>query len=148
VTFRPFQPADTAACLALFDANCPASFAPNERDDYIIFLSNLPGPYDVCVIDDLVVGAAGLAPHGPGAVAIRWIVIAREHQGRGLGRAVMKHLIDQAAARGVARVDIATSQHSAEFFAKFGAVLLSVIEDGWGPGMHRIDMVLRLNGVS
>lgn len=148
MTFRPFQPADTAACLALFDANCPASFAPNERDEYVVFLSNLPGPYEVCVIDDAVVGAAGLAPDGPGALAIRWIVIAREHQGRGLGRAVMQQLMDLAATRGIARVDIATSQHSAPFFAKFGAVRLSVIEDGWGPGMHRIDMVLRLNGVA
>jgi GNAT superfamily N-acetyltransferase len=148
VTFRPFEPADTAACLALFDANCPASFAPNERDDYVAFLSNLPGPYDVCIIDDLVVGAAGLAPHGPVALAIRWIVIAREHQGRGLGRAVMQHLIDEAVKRGGERVDIATSQHSAPFFAKFGAVFLSATEDGWGPGMHRIDMVLRLNGVA
>ena len=144
--FRPFQPADTAACLALFDANCPASFAPNERDDYIVFLSNLPDIYDVCLIDDVVVGAAGLEPHGPGALAVRWIVIARAHQGRGLGRAVMRHLLDLAAARGIARVDIATSQHSAPFFAKFGAVPISTTEHGWGPGMHRIDMILRLTG--
>lgn len=148
MTFRPFQPADTAACLALFDANCPSSFAPNERDDYIVFLSNLPGPYDVCIIGDAVVGAAGVAPHGPSAVAIRWIVIAREHQGRGLGRAVMKRLIDHAAARGAERVDIAASQHSAPFFAKFGAVPVSTTEHGWGPGMHRIDMVLSLTGVA
>jgi len=132
--------------LALFDANCPASFAPNERDDYIVFLSNLPDIYDVCLIDDVVVGAAGLEPHGPGALAVRWIVIARAHQGRGLGRAVMRHLLDLAAARGIARVDIATSQHSAPFFAKFGAVPISTTEHGWGPGMHRIDMILRLTG--
>ncbi len=142
MTFRPFAPADTPACLALFDANCPAAFAPNERDEYIAFLTHLPGRYDVCVIDDAVVGAAGLEPHGPDALAIRWIVIAREHQGRGLGRAIMRHLFEDVERRGIARVDIAASQYSAAFFAKFGAVQISTTEHGWGPDMHRVDMVL------
>lgn len=142
MTIRPFERADVPACLRLFDANCPAAFAPNERDDYVAFLSALPGSYDVCVIDGAIAGAAGLALHGPDAVAIRWIVISPDHQGRGIGRALMQHLLDDIRRRKIARVEIATSQVSAPFFAKFGAVAVSTIDDGWGPGMHRIDMVL------
>lgn len=142
MTFRPFERADTAACLRLFDANCPAAFAPNERDDYIAFLAALPGRYDVCVIDDAIVGAAGLESHGPGVEAIRWIVIALERQGHGLGRAIMRHLLDHANGRGIGRVEIAASHVSAPFFAKFGAVTIARTEHGWGPDMHRVDMVL------
>ena len=29
--FRPYEAADRERCLALFDANCPAYFAANER---------------------------------------------------------------------------------------------------------------------
>ena len=36
--FRGYRPPDESACLALFDENCPAFFAPNERDDYLVFL--------------------------------------------------------------------------------------------------------------
>ena len=39
--FRAYQPADREACLALFDENCPAFFAPNEREDYEAFLRDL-----------------------------------------------------------------------------------------------------------
>jgi hypothetical protein len=41
-------------------------------------------------------------------------------------------------------VDIAASQKSAAFFARFGAVTLKVVDNGWGTGMHRIDMELPL----
>ncbi len=142
MTFRPFAPADTAACLRLFDANCPDAFAPNERHEYIAFLAGLPRRYDVCVSDGAIVGAAGLESQSPGVDAIRWIVIARDRHGRGLGRAIMQHLLDDVRRRGIARVEIATSQFSAPFFVKVGAAPVKTTPHGWGRGMHRIDMVL------
>lgn len=39
---------------------------------------------------------------------------------------------------------ISASQHSAPFFARFGAVQKSFLENGWGPGMHRIEMEIAL----
>ena len=39
--FRPYSSADREACLANFDANCPAFFAPDERAEAyegIVFL--------------------------------------------------------------------------------------------------------------
>jgi hypothetical protein len=41
-------------------------------------------------------------------------------------------------------LDVAASQHSAPFFARFGARELARTDDGWGPGMHRVDMELPL----
>ena len=44
----------------------------------------------------------------------------------------------------VARILLSTSQHSADFFEQFGAYETSRIENGWGVGMHRIDMEIDL----
>jgi GNAT superfamily N-acetyltransferase len=144
LTFRSYSPADAAACLRLFDANCPAAFAPNEREDYVAFLAGPPGPYDVVVVDDDIVGAAGLEQDDDG-LAVRWIVVDPRRQGHGLGRALMAHLVAEAKRRGARRLAIATSHKSAAFFARLGAVAHKTTADGWGPGMHRIDMTLTLD---
>jgi hypothetical protein len=53
-----------------------------------------------------------------------------------------------AEAAGGGRVKIAASHLSAPFFAKFGAVPLRTTDDGWGPGMHRVDMIWHVDGHS
>ena len=57
--FRSFRAPDTPACLAIFDLNCPAFFAPGERADYAAFLSGADATYEVCL--------SGVLAHGWGA---------------------------------------------------------------------------------
>lgn len=139
--FRAWCRADEAACLALFDANCPAAFAPNERAEYAAYLGAARDDYRVCELDGRVVGAFGLAGVGPDQLALHWILLDPAVQGRGLGAAMMAAVADAAGPR--TRVQIAASQHSAPFFARFGAELVRRTDDGWGPGMHRLDMLWR-----
>jgi GNAT superfamily N-acetyltransferase len=139
---RAYRPADRDACLALFDANCPAFFAENERADYAGFLASAPGQYEVCLIDGRVAGAYGLGPHESGELALRWILLSPETQGRGVGSAIMHRVIEEMRGRGVHRLHIAASQKSAPFFARFGARELATTLDGWGSGMVRVDMRL------
>ena len=142
VTFRAYQPADRAACLALFDANCPAYFAANERADYLDFLDAAAGSYELCLLDQVLAGAHGLTPHASGGLALRWILLAPDMQGRGLGARIMSRVLDMVRARQVSQLHIAASHRSAPFFAKFGAHEAARIVDGWGPAMHRVDMIL------
>ena len=107
MTFRPYQAADRDACLALFDANCPAFFAPNERGDYAAFLAD-GGDYHVALSGGRIVGAEGRVP----------------------------------------RLHIAASHRSAPFFARFGSQTVKTTPNGWGPGMDRVDMVLRLEDLN
>lgn len=139
--FRAYEPADRVACLALFDANCPAAFAPNERDEYAAFLDEGHDGYEVCVDGEAVVGAYGLVRDGAG-LALRWILIGPAAQGRGLGAGMMERVAARAREEGVERVRISASQVSAPFFARFGARERSRTVDGWGPGMHRVEMEL------
>ncbi|WP_052216280.1 GNAT family N-acetyltransferase [Sphingomonas sp. ERG5] len=155
MTIRPFAGSDRARMLAIFDANTPAFFAVNERTDFIAYLDRHAGLYAVCVRDGpegaeaegagTVVAGFAVAPGTPGRAHLNWILVDPAAQGGGIGTAMMTAARDRAAKLGAAIVDIAASQHSAPFFARHGAHILSRIEDGWGSGMHRVDMELPLD---
>lgn len=146
IRFHPYAKTHRQACLALFDANCPEFFASNEREDYAAFLKDSPAGYEVCVLDGAVVGAAGLVVNeAAGRAGINWILFDPAVQGRGLGTALMERLLGRAREVGVGGVELAASHKSAPFFARFGAVEVERIVDGWGPGMHRIEMEVCLS---
>jgi hypothetical protein len=75
ITFRPYSNADCQACTDIFDANCPESFAPNERQDYERFLEDVPEGYEVCEVDGCVLGAFGLVGDGNDAMILNWILL-------------------------------------------------------------------------
>ncbi len=140
--FRSYRSDDRAECLRLFDANCPEFFAPNERADYEGFLDAVADDYEVCTVEERVVGAFGLRPHEAGGVALRWIVVSVELQGQGIGSAMMQRVFERARAAAATHLYIGASHKSAPFFARFGARETARLPNGWGPGMHRIDMLL------
>ena len=150
-TFAPYREEHRGRCLEVFDANCPGSFAPNERAEFAVFLDEVPDGYEVCLVDGVVAGAFGLLaaprPDEPGRLRINWIMIDPDVQGRGVGRAMMERARARARGHGAhdpVAIDIAASHVSAPFFARFGASEVGRTEDGWGPGMHRVDMVMRV----
>lgn len=143
LVFRPYQPADLAACLALFDGNCPEFFAPNEHEEYVEFLAEAHASYEVCLLDGMIAAAFGVL-HDERGLSLRWILVSPAAQGQGLGRAIMARVATAVQAHGGGPLHIAASQKSAPFFARFGAMETTVTPDGWGPGMHRIDMLLRV----
>lgn len=142
--FRAYGVEDREACLSIFDENCPKYFAPNEREDYGEFLDQSPAGYELCLSDGVVVGAYGLTGEDPERRGLNWILLSPRAQGLGLGAAVMERVLGLANERGIRRIDIAASHLSRGFFEKYGAVAIDESIDGWGPGMHRIDMVLAL----
>ena len=144
VIFRSYSRSEREACLSLFDANCPEYFAPNERNDYANFLDTNPAGYELCIVNDQVVGAFGLIGNNTLRRNLKWIMLNPQSQGLGIGSAVMARVSTLAIAAKLEAVDIAASHKSAPFFAKFGAVTTGIIQDGWGPGMHRVDMALSI----
>lgn len=142
--FRPYSASDRQACLAIFEANCPEFFAPNERADYLRFLDGAPEHYEVCEERDGVSGAFGLPGDAGSPLTLTWIMLHPRAQGRGTGAAIMRRVLDIATERQSPLIHIAASHRSAAFFSRFGAVEKDRRENGWGPGMHRVDMVLPL----
>ena len=145
VTLRDYRASDIDACLAIFDANCPQFFAPNERGDYCEFLQRSPPGYMVATFDGLVVGAFGVAVEQKQRSArLNWIMIDPSSHGLGVGSIMMRRALETAVESAAADLAIAASQYSAGFFARFGAGEIRRTADGWGPGMDRVDMIIDL----
>ena len=144
VTFRSYVSTDKSVCLKLFDANCPEFFAPNERVDYAEFLDASPLSYELCLVNGEIQGAFGLSENGLQQSSLNWILLNPNFQGMGIGSSIMNRISAVAHQAGVRLVKIAASHKSAPFFAKFGAIEIAAMKNGWGPGMHRIDMELHL----
>lgn len=144
---RAFSADDRRACLAIFDANCPRYFAECEREEYVDFLDSRPGGYRVYLRDGELVGACGVTCDA-GRARLSWILIEPGQQRTGLGSRMITDAFDVARRSGAAILDVAASQHSAPFFARFGAVERKVTPDGWGPGMDRVDMEVAFSSAS
>ena len=144
VTFRPYRCDDERACLDIFDANCPAFFAPNERAEYEAYLDRVPAGYEVCEVNARICGGFGIADAGDGASVLSWILLSPEVQGMGIGSLVMNRVMQKSRQWNAKLIRIATSPKATEFFGRFGAVSQSITTDGWGPGMDRVDMELVL----
>lgn len=139
--FRSYTAGDRAACLAIFDANCPESFAPNERADYAAFLDSASDAYTIVHADGRAIGAFGVFQGAaPDECRLSWILLDPALHGRGIGRSVMSRATAAARAHGATVLRIAASHKSAPFFAAFGATVVHTTPEGWGPGMHRVDM--------
>ncbi|KAI9033432.1 acyl-CoA N-acyltransferase [Hyaloraphidium curvatum] len=138
--------AHRAPCLALFDANCPAFFAPEERPDYETFLDDpdTESSYAVLLEDGGVVAAVGVSDveGNPGCKSLDWLLVDPRRQGKGIGRTMMREAVRRAA--GAEVLEIGGSHLVEAFYAKSGAVRVGYVENGWGPGMHRVDMEIRL----
>ena len=142
--FRPFSSTDKEACLAIFDANCPSFFVPDERVDYENFLAASPSGYEVCEVAGRVVAAFGLIGDSGHEVRLNWIMLDPRSKGIGLGSTIMDRVIAQGRAAQCSLIGIAASHKSAPFFARFGAIATARTEDGWGPGMDRVDLEIVL----
>ena len=106
-----------------------------------MFLDSSHKGYQVGIIEDKVVAAFGfrIQKH-TGMGLISWIMVSPEVKGQGVGYEMMAWVRQEALQQNVSTVDIAASHLSAPFFSKFGAAKINTIPDGWGPGMHRVNM--------
>ena len=143
--FIKYTRSDYDSCLSIFNENCPNFFADCERDDYIHFLKEDSKEYLVGKQNRETVCAFGmkLDPDIKRG-RISWIMVSPSSKGIGLGTKMFSLVRETATQQNLLAIDIAASHLSASFFKKFGAETLQEISDGWGTGMHRIDMQLIL----
>ena len=152
--FKPYSQDDMAGCIELFDLNCPRFFAREERSDYSHFLQQLPvlGSTNTIYLlgwcEQRLIACFGMARVSSEICALSWIMVHPEYQRQGYGEEMMAQLFTLAGAARYRKVAISTSQHADQFFARFGAVTLRSQNDGWGPGMHRLDMEIILPSVN
>lgn len=131
------------ACMALFDGHLGGLFRPQERTGYRAFLDHLPGPYLVGVEDGEVVACGGVAfeDEAHTLASICWTIVHRDHQKRGLGRAVLEACVAQATADPHCKaIRLETVPATAGFFERLGFDAIHTEVDGYGPGEDRVEM--------
>lgn len=145
-TLRPYRPTDRAACLQIFDANTPQFFLPPERPEFEAWLND-PQEYLVIERDGLIVGCGGVwrSENRERPAGFAWGMIHPHCQRQGLGRLLTRARLERLRQLGASEVHLDTSQHTASFYAKHGFKEIKRTPDGYGPGLHRIDMIASLN---
>ena len=143
-TFRSYQSADQAACLAIFDSNTPPFFDPTERPGFESFLERQPCPYFVLEQIGQVVACGGYCTQENRDIVLAWGMVRRDLHKRGLGSILLRERLAHIRANHPGqRVVIDTSQHSQAFFERQGFRITGGQENYYGPGLHRIDMELK-----
>jgi ribosomal protein S18 acetylase RimI-like enzyme len=142
--YRPYHPADRAACLAIFDSDAERFFAPGDRDAFAAFLDAPQGFYGVlCEDDGAVVGCGGIATHDGRTAALTWGMLHAERHGHGLGRALARaRLLRLLEMPQVARVTLNTSNETVGFYEKLGFRVVKATPDGYRAGLDRYDLEL------
>jgi len=139
LTYTAYQKRHRHLCMALFEQNCPQYFAVEERADYRKFLDSAPENYWLVGQSDECVACYGLSIEGSDA-SINWIMVDPTAHRRGIGSAMIARAFSILTDHRVTHLKVATSQHAVRFFARFGLTETSRTLNGWGLGMHRIDM--------
>ena len=141
LTYTVYQRRYRHLCVALFEQNCPQYFAVEERGDYAQFLDSAPENYWLVGGANDCVACYGLTIQGSDA-SINWIMVDSTAHRRGIGSAMIARAFSIFTDHSVTHLKVATSQHAVRFFARFGLTERSRTMNGWGLGMHRIDMEL------
>ncbi len=145
VDIRAYLPSDRDACLAVFDSNMPEFFALSERAEFEKFLGS-PGAYFVMEHEDAIVGCGGYAVADDANLAsLVWGMVRRDSHRLGLGRfLLMYRLREIGKLEGVQVVRLDTSQRAAGFYEAQAFRVVGVVQDGYGPGLDRVEMVKKL----
>ncbi len=148
---RPYQPPDRPACLAIFDSNTPPFFDPGERSDFAEFLADVRWPYFVVErpgagsVNEIVACGGYFVRPGTTEAILVWGMVRRDLHGGGIGTYLTRERLERLAQQGVASVRIVTSQYTRAFYERLGFAEQNLEPDGFGPGLHKYTLVLRLS---
>lgn len=149
---RPYALGDREGCLEVFDSNVGEYLHAEERPDFDGWLSAPKGVFLSLERDGQVIGCGGHATdlipasdRSEPELRMTWGLLHRQEHGRGLGDWLfLARLVHGAKTTGVARASLGTTPRVAPFFERFGFRRIAYRPDGWGPGLHRLDLILGL----
>lgn len=141
---RDYTARDFDACMALFDSNIDPFFLPEERPEFAAYLKEPPEAFLVIEEQGQMIACGGYAVSKEGVATFCWGMVHRAYHGKGVGRSLSEHRLALIAGHpDVREVQLHTSQHTSGFYQKLGFVITDTKENGYGPGLHRQDMVLK-----
>jgi GNAT superfamily N-acetyltransferase len=141
-----YEPKDEAGCLEVFDSNVPDFFAAEDRQGFAEFLRAPNSHYFVMEHEGRVAGCGGyyVTEDGKGA-RLTWGMVRREWHRHGLGRFLLLFRLKEIAKAGsVLTASLDTTPAAAGFFQRQGFKVQHVAKDGYGPGVDRVTLAMKL----
>jgi N-acetylglutamate synthase-like GNAT family acetyltransferase len=140
------------ALLEIFKSNMPLYFADEELPLFSTFLDSDAanrGPYSIVFKNDIIVGCGGIALNQPTKytnephVIMTWGMVHNRNHKEGLGKVLLLHRIKQAKEiyHGI-KIALGTTQHTFEFFEKYGFKTVAYEKDHWGKNLDLYQMEL------
>jgi N-acetylglutamate synthase-like GNAT family acetyltransferase len=149
---RAYRSLDKGGCLRIFESNVPRFILPHERAEFAAFLDGLPHTGYYLVIeneDDAIVACGGFSFRQEGEASLCWGMVDGEYQGLGIGGMLrLLRLQLMCEIPNLKKVKLSTSQKDAPFFETYGFKVMETVPDGYGPGMHKVDMELMIDEIT
>jgi len=146
--FRRYRPQDHAACLEIFDGNCPVYFDVAERSDFEGFLQGQRHAYGVVESNTGAVIACGgySRTHLPDYAHLRWGMVHRDYQHQGVGRYLLKMRLQEVSNdHSITLVKVFTSAQVKGFYEREGFVLQSILPGALGHGFDLCELNYHLS---
>jgi len=151
-TIKSYLPEYKTALLEIFKSNMPLYFADHELGYFSVFLDRdaaTRGPFNIVFNNDVIVGCGGIALNQPTKytnephVIMTWGMVDNKHHKEGFGKVLLLHRIEQAKDiyPGV-KIALGTTQHTYQFFEKYGFKTVAYEKDHWGKDLDLYQMEL------
>lgn len=145
IQVRPYSAIDRDACIAIFRSNLPHYFDSSELSDFEAFLDELIGEYFVFEIGGSIIASGGCYVHDHVGHLSWGMVLSAKHRAS-IGTTLLVWRVNHLFRRSeIAEISIDTSQHTAEFFKRFGFHTTQNVVDGFGVGIDKVSMSLHRN---
>ncbi|GAA0194799.1 GNAT family N-acetyltransferase [Fulvivirga kasyanovii] len=147
INIRPYKEADKEKLLHLIRLNTPQYFDPAEEGDFSDYLDNELETYFVVEDNGQIIGCGGINYFPEEHTArISWDMIHPEAQGKGVGKRLTLHRIEEIKKRkDIKTIVVRTTQLVYPFYEKAGFTLEKTEPDFWAPGYDLYLLKIVLN---
>ena len=152
IAIKLYLPEYKQALLDIFKSNMPLYFAEEELPLFSNFLDRDAlerGPYSIIFENDVIVGCGGVALNQPTKytnephVIMTWGMVDNNKHKQGLGKILLIHRIQQAKEiYPKIKIALGTTQHTFQFFEKYGFKTVFYEKDHWGKDLDLYQMEL------
>lgn len=150
ITIKPYLPEHREALIEIFKGNIPLYFAEEELPYFTDFIDNLDCPYSVIFNNNEIVGCGGIGlnksrkPSNIDTVSMCWGMIDHKYHKHGFGKKLLEFRIQQSKELYPnVKIALGTTQHTFQFFEKYGFKTVEFQKDYWAKGLdlHQMELV-------
>ena len=144
--FRKYNPKDKQVLVDILLSNCPKYFIESDQSDLIDFLDNYADDnYLVVETQDQIIGCGGHYTKG-NVHGIAWVMFRHGSLGHRQLLPTADKFFQEIESRLRAEgnfydIHISTTQLMEKLFNRYDFKTVSVVENGFGQGLHQYDMV-------